>query len=202
MNAEQAEALREFKGCIKGIENETDIIGVQFACVDGYENQYGEVSRQVINLGIAREPVLRKNLARYEALQRDMARYALLVAKHGNETTIQAFMKLTQSINTCLSGTNAYSQAQKNAYVPITRGMKLCIATRNIMLYGYPVSKVILVKGEYPVVNHRKLTLCQNDIKKAAGIVEPKNFILDIGKLDVVKLAGKKITFPVLPKAA
>lgn len=201
MTKEQAEAIKIFKGAIKGVEAETDVIGCQFACVDYYENQFGEISRQTINLGIPREPVLRKNLARYEALQNDVARYAMIVAEHGNETTIQAFMKLMQSINTCLSGTNVYSQAQKDAYVTVTRGIKICIANGNIMLHGYPVSKIILAPGVYPEVKHRKLTLCQNSIKKAAGIVEPKNFILSIDKIGAVNIARKKITFPMLKAA-
>lgn len=201
MTKEQLEALKIFKGAIKGIETETDVIGCQFACVDNYENQHGEVSRQTINLGIPRELVLRKNLERYERLQKDAGRYALLVDKHGNETVIQAFMKLMQSARTCISGTNVYSAAQKDAYLVVTSGIKICIANGNIMLHGYPVSKVILVPGVYPEVKHRKLTLCQNDIKKSAGIIEPKNFILGIDNIGAVNIAKKKITFPMLKAA-
>jgi hypothetical protein len=202
MTTEQRQALVEFKAAVKGIEAGTDITGAQFICIDGYTNQYGEVSRQVINGGIPREPVLKKNLAKYLKLQKNAGMFAYYVEKYGNSTAILALNDLIKGATTCISGTNVRSQAQKDAYLPITNGMKWCIATKNLMIHGYMVSKVVLSPGEYPVVKHQAKTLCKNEMKKNLHIMDPKTFIIAMDKMGTVKMAGKTFTIPMLPVEA
>lgn len=195
----QSEAIKIFKADIKGIQADTDITGVQFIGIRSYKNKYGEISDQVINAGIPRHAVIKKNRSKYQRAMENMTTMSYLVQTYGEVLTKKAFSELLKSCETCLEGTNTNSLAQINAYVYITNGMKYCIATRQLMISGYGVSKTILVKGEYPVTNKRKLTLCKDDIKRLAGIKENfKQFILDIGKIGTVKIAGKTFEFPII----
>jgi hypothetical protein len=191
--------LQAFKKAVKGLETETDISGCQFIGVEGYTNKFGEVSNQVFNSGVDHKKVLAADRKKILTLQADAGKYGFLVQKHGNDLVARAFDELLKSADTCLAGENVRSQAQKDAYVWINGGMKYCIATGKLMIFGQKVSKTVLVPGKYPVVNSRKLTLAKNDIKQLARIKgdDYRQFIIDTEIISGVNVGGKKITFTV-----
>jgi hypothetical protein len=191
--------VQAFKQAVKGIEAGTDISGCQFIGVEGYTNKFGEVSNQVFNSGVDHKKVLAADRKKYIAVQENAGKYAFLVQKHGNELVNKAFAELIKSADSCLAGENVRSQAQLDAYVWINSGMKYCIATKKLMIFGQKVSKTVVTPGKYPVVNSRKLTLAKNDIKQMANIKgdDYRQFIIDVETISGVNVGGKKITFTV-----
>lgn len=56
--------------------------------------------------------------------------------------------------------------AQKEAYLPITKSMKLCLETGNIHIHAYAFAKEVIEAGEYAESNPRPETLQKNAIER------------------------------------
>lgn len=198
MTKAEALAMKEYKIAVKDIEKLTDIKGSQFVGIQGYTNAKGEVSNQCINTGVDHSKVLAHDLKKYHGLVHNLALYAYFAQKYGENTFREGLMELTNGCKTCLEGTNERSQAQKDAYIWINRGMKYCIATQRLMVYGYFVSKKVLVQGVYPEVKSRAKTLCKNEIKKVLKIKSDlyRQFIIEMDRVDCFMIAHNRIDIP------
>ena len=83
--------------------------------------------------------------------------------------------------------TIALSDAQKNAYTHITKGVKVNNETNQIHVFGLVVKKTVLVSIEYKQTNSRDLTIVQNKIKKLCEFKQLKyrNFIFDKAEVNL-----------------
>lgn len=199
MTKEEMEGLKALKAAIKGLEKHTDVKGVQYVGIRGYRNEYGEIADVLINVGIPHSKILQDDLALYLNGKEDIAINAHLVQKYGITLTNKAFEEKIKSCTTCLDGTNVRSKAQHDAYLPITSGMKYCIATETVFLRGLFVNKTILVPGEYPTRNKRQLTLCKEELDKLVGArsKDTRIYKLKAGNIGIVKIAGDTLEFPI-----
>lgn len=84
------------------------------------------------------------------------------------------------------------SNAQNDAYYPITKAVRLHLESGKLFIYGMTQSKKVIVKGTYKPVNSRELTLCQNKIKKYFNFSTAKfrQYAINPVQIDAVKLAG------------
>ena len=88
----------------------------------------------------------------------------------------------------------AGSNAQSDAYLQITNGLRLHIETGKIYLYGATIGKTVIVPGNFKTVNSKELTLCQNSVKKHFNFKTTmfRQYILDPEQLSGVNAAGEK----------
>ena len=73
------------------------------------------------------------------------------------------------------------SDAQKDAYIHLTKGVKLHIETMQLHVFGLVVKKTVIKSIEYKETKSRELTIIQNKIKKVCEFKQDKyrNFIFD-----------------------
>ncbi len=174
--------------------------GTTFVGIRAYENSKGEVSNQTLLVGINFENVL---IHDFKALKEKQNQLILELEKtHKKELILEAYKKVYDSLEKRLSdektkeelrqkgdSTILASDAQKDAYRHIAKGVKLHEETNQLHIFGLVVKKTILVPIEYKAVNSRELTIVQNKIKKFCEFKQDKYRTLVFDKANI-KLQG------------
>lgn len=179
------------------------IKGTSYVGIRNYENKQGEVSNQTIIAGITYENCL---LNDFKVLQENQNKvFEVLGKDYSNELIEKAYKNLYDSLEKRLSSeevkealrqqndkTIMLSDAQKDAYVHITKGIKVNKETNQIHVFGLVQRKTVLKAIEYKQTNSRELTIVQNKIKKLCEFKQDKyrSFIFDKAE---VKLQGVTI---------
>ena len=179
------------------------IKGTSFVGIKNYENKQGEVSNQTIVAGITYENCL---LNDFKVLQENQNKvFEVLGKEYANELIETAYKNVYTSLEKRLSSeevkealrqqndkTIMLSDAQKDAYVHITKGIKVNKETNQIHVFGLVVKKTVLKSIEYKETKSRELTIVQNKIKKLCKFKQDKyrSFIFDNGS---VRLQGIEI---------
>jgi hypothetical protein len=185
------------------------IKGTSFVGIKNYENKQGEVSNQTIVAGITYENCLVNDFKVLQEKQNEVIETLLAkkvlkknnkVIELTNELVESAYKNVYTSLEKRLSSeeikealrqqndkTIALSDAQKNAYTHITKGVKVNKETNEIHVFGLVVRKQVLVSIEYKETNSRDLTIVQNEIKKLCEFKQDKyrNFIFDKGQVNL-----------------
>jgi len=178
-------AVKEIVGLFESFK--TSFVGLR-----GYTNDKGEVADVVINVGIKHNTTLKgdleKRLPKIKASQ-----YLLFAEKYGDNVALQAFAEKQLSMEKSLAGTNVHANGQIDAYLHVGNGIKIHIETGDIFIYGYVVSKKVLVKGVYPVVKSRPLTLCKKDIDKGLKAGKYRQYKISFDKLVEVVTGGRVV---------
>jgi hypothetical protein len=168
------------------------IQGTSFIGIRNYENKQGEVSNQTIIAGITYENCL---LNDFKVLQENKDKvFETLQKEYPNDLIETAYNNLFTSLEKRLSSdevkqalreqndlTIRLSDAQKDAYIHVTKGVKLNIETMQLHVFGLVVRKTVIKPIEYKETKSRDLTLAQNKIKKLCEFKQDKyrNFIFD-----------------------
>lgn len=174
------------------------IKGVSFVGVRGYENTQGEISNQLLNVGVSYEKMMQID---FDNLQRNKEKISIeLGKKFSFELIDKAYNELYLSLEKRLSSpevkealrlendkTIKRSDAQKDAYIHLTTGVKLCIESQKIHVFGFVEKKTILVPIEYKPTNSKELTICKRAIEKFCGckLTKFKTFIFDKGEIKI-----------------
>lgn len=123
-------------------------------------------------------------ITRFQALQENQNEvFDILTKDYSEEVIAKAFVNLYNSLEKRLSSdevkqalreqndkTILLSDAQKDAYTHITKGIKVNKETSQIHVFGLVVKKTILKPIEYKQTNSRELTIVQNKSKKFANL--------------------------------
>jgi hypothetical protein len=147
--------------------------GVTFFSVKNYTNKFGEVSNQKINVGTNYEKMKLKDIETLQNLD--------ITAREWKSSLVDIEIARTALIEAFISPDKVRSDAQKDAYTVISKGIKVHNTTGALYLYGYRVRKTVLVKGEYPVVNSRKETIAKDELRKLLRTNKFVNFGLEVG---------------------
>lgn len=173
----------------------SNLNGTSFVGIREYTSKTtGETANHVVNANFSYCNAVEKDL---KALQSITDKDIQAIAEKGFSTEMvkMAVEKLVESFtkNQNPETQSNQSKAQQNAFVNITKSIKLCIETGQIHIYALGVSKQVLKEGEYKKVNSRELTLCQNAIKKYLNFTTAKyrNFIVNPECLANVKIQGE-----------
>jgi len=176
------------------------IKGTSFIGLRNYENKKGEVSNQTIIAGITYENCLIKDFQSLKDNQ--ILIFDSLIKTYSKELITKAYGNVYNSLEKRLSSedvkealrlqndkTIKLSDAQREAYTHVSKGVKINNETNQIHIFGLVVKKTIVKSIEYKPTNSRELTIVQNKIKKLCEFRQDKyrNFIFE--KSDV-KLQG------------
>jgi hypothetical protein len=185
---------------IELIANAKTIKGTSFVGIQGYENSKGEVSNQTIVAGITYEKCLVNDFNSLQEKQNEI--FDKLQKEFSLEILTKAYQNVFNSLEKRLSSeevkeelrrqndkTIKLSDAQKDAYLHIAKGIKLHIETQKLHIFGLVVRKKVIQSIEYKETKSRELTIAQNKIKKLCEFKQDKyrNFIFDKAE---VKLKG------------
>jgi hypothetical protein len=168
------------------------IKGTSFIGIRNYANKQGEVSNQTIIAGITYENCL---LNDFKVLQENKDKvFGILQKDYSTELVETAYNNVYVSLEKRLSSdevkealrqqndkTIGLSDAQKDAYIHLTKGVKLHIETMQLHVFGLVVKKTVIKSIEYKETKSRELTIIQNKIKKVCEFKQDKyrNFIFD-----------------------
>lgn len=173
-----------------------NIKGTSFVGVRNYTNKEGEISNQTFVVGIDYNKLLENDLQKLENF--DISKF---VSKFDADTVKLAYTELLTSLRKRLlddtekarllmkgDSTIVASQAQKDAYIPIAKGLKS--QDGFLYVYGLMVRKQVLQAIEYKKVNSAAKTLAKKEISKAADLRELKYKMFKLGKLEELKISG------------
>lgn len=176
------------------------IKGTSFVGIANYTNGKGEVSNQTIVSGITYENCLLNDFNVLQQKQNEV--FETLQKSYSIELIEKAYNNILTSLEKRLSSeevkealrqqndnTIKLSDAQKDAYLHIAKGIKLHIETQKLHIFGLVVRKKVITPIEYKETKSRELTIVQNKIKKLCEFKQDKyrNFIFDKAE---VKLKG------------
>lgn len=82
------------------------------------------------------------------------------------------------------------SQAQTDAYIHLTNGVKLHKETMNIHVYGFFKAKTVIVPGVYPVKNSREKTIAKDYIGDEIKLRMNDYRQYNLGNIDKINING------------
>ena len=132
--------------------------GVSFVNIKGYESTKNEISNQLINVGASYPNAVSKDIEYLENLDVNTLETSLC-----KDLLNEARLALIKGLKT---PNKKRSDAQKNAYQILTKGIKVHNQNRKLYIYGYLVSKEVVQKGTFKKVNSRPLTIAKNYLRK------------------------------------
>jgi hypothetical protein len=149
------------------------VTGVSFFSIKNYTNLSGEVSNQLINVGINYEKSKQKDIEFLENI--NLSEYdfksPIDLLQQAKAELIAAFIKPNENM----------SNAQKNAFTIIFPGVEVHNENGLLYIYGYGVSKTILVKGEYKDKKSKPLTIAKDELRKLLKTSHFRKFGIEIG---------------------
>ena len=159
--------------------------GVSFVSIKGYENSHGEISNNLINVGMDYGKAKKSDIETLENLD-------LTTVK--TVTDLVTLEKArTELINSFLSPDENRSNGQQDAYTTLTTGVKCHNETGKLYIYGYRENKEVLKEGVYPVVKSRPLTIAKNELKK---LLKTGKFVMfTVENISSMKLNGNTLEF-------
>ena len=174
---------------IKAVKEATEksITGVSFVSIKNYTNKEGEVSNNLINVGIKYESAKQKdidfltNLNLNEAIKEYSLKSEISLLEEAKSELIAAFIKPDEN----------RSNGQINAYTNIFAGVKVHNETGVLYIYGYRENKTVLVKGTYKEVKSKPLTIAKNEIRKLLKTGKFTQYALEVG--NTLKLNGETL---------
>jgi len=190
------------KNAIETIIAVKNIKGTSFVGVRGYENKFEEVTNQTFVVGIDYANLLKNDLKKLTSIatMRNVVKMyqanEKAIVKKGYNELVKSLEKRTSSeeekAKLLANGdkTIKASQAQKDAYINIAKGLRLNKETRDLYLFGLCVRKTILEQGNYPTKKSQKKTIIKNQIKKLAELKDTKIKNFKLGKAEELKLQG------------
>lgn len=152
---------------------ENSITGVSFVSIRNYTNKDGEVSNNLINVGIKYDSAKKKDVEFLENL--DAKQYTF---KSTPELIEEARVALIAAF---LAPDKARSEGQKDAYTVIVDGVKVHNETGQIYVYGYRENKTVLKEGTYKTVNSAALTIAKNELRKLLRTGKFTQYALECG---------------------
>ena len=150
------------------------ITGVSFFSIKRYTNKFGEVSNQLINVGINYEKSKQEDietLRNLDVTKLKGFKSSKLLLEKARVALILAFEKPNENI----------SNGQIDAYTIIAPGIRVHNETGKLYLYGYRVNKTVITEGVYPVVNSRPETIAKNELRGLLKTDKFVNFAIEVG---------------------
>ena len=168
----------------------------QFASLTYTTKESKETARYTVILGATYRTLLDKSLLALTLLDlptlaKDKGMdLALLTLAQG-----EVQKSLEKSIAAHAIGQQNADYTKRGQYASLGAGLNVNETDGSLQLFGLVQSKVVLQPGEHKVVNSKPLTLAKKAITKALPIGKFREFALDAGNIQAVKLDGTTLVF-------
>lgn len=179
----------------KGIFNKFNAIkGASFISINGYKNSHGEISNQVLNIGVSIRNAQNKDMISLSSMN-DQDYLNLAKETSIDETILRkACNEMVESLvkNTSENLDEHTSQSQVNAnnYIQLTDGLKMNKNSMDVMVYGFVNSKKIIQEGIYKQAKSQPKTMAKRAIEKYLDLRMPKYRQYILGNAENIKITG------------
>jgi hypothetical protein len=153
----------------------------------------GELSRYTANFGFSYHQVVEKSKTELEILMVENENVWDVVYK---EAAAKIMASLTKTLAAHAVGQQNEDYTKKGQYIPLGNGANLNTKDNSIQLFGLVLTKEVLVKGVYPVVNSAPVTIARRKIEKMLPIGNFREFALDETQVAQMKVNGDVIEIP------
>lgn len=159
------------------------LTGVSFFSIKNYTNSNGEISNQLINVGINYEKSKQADIVFLENLK---------IADHQFKSNL-ADLEIAKAelIAAFIKPNENRSNGQIDAYTTIFSGVKVHNETGVLYIYGYKQTKTILTDGIYPIVKSSAKTIAKNELRKLLKTGKFSQFAIEVG--NTLKANGETI---------
>ena len=171
--------------------------GAKYIGIKGYMNRYGEIADVRVNVNISSFEAKSKDVDSLKAVtQADLVtiseeeNYPLDVMEKALANLIARGEK---NISEKKEDRTNQSIAQDDAYIYLTKGVKMHKETMIVFVVGLMKDKNVRVDGVYPEKGEdtrRILTKCQDAIKKHCDLRMLKFREYEVGQMDAIKISG------------
>jgi hypothetical protein len=183
------------------------IKGTSYVGIRAYKNKDGEVSNQTLLVGINYENMLvndfqmlkDKQSLIFDTLAKDKDKkgvpYTFEAVKEAYQSVYDSLEKrlsdpeIQEALRLQGDTTIIRSDAQKDAYKHLAKGVKQHIETKVIYIFGLCERKTILEAIEYKTVNSADSTILKNKVRKICGLRQDKYRTLKFNE-GTIKLQG------------
>jgi hypothetical protein len=169
------------------------IKGCRFASLTYLSKSAGELSRYTANFGFSYHQVVEKSKTELEILMVENENVWDVVYK---EAAAKIMASLTKTLAAHAVGQQNEDYTKKGQYIPLGNGANLNTKDNSIQLFGLVLTKEVLVKGVYPVVNSAPVTIARRKIEKMLPIGNFREFALDETQVAQMKVNGDVIEIP------
>lgn len=178
--AELAEAIKTIKGC-------------QFASLTYLTKKTNELGRYTVNLGFSYHNAVTKSVTELELLIAENTETWSEITK---AAASEVMASLTKTLTAHAEGRQNEDYTKIGQYVSIGNGLNLNTTDNTLQLFGLLHSKVVLADGEpQKPVKSSPMTIEKNRIRKQLSISKFREFALDEGNVNGVKINGDTIEF-------
>lgn len=174
------------------------INGVSYVGIRGYVNKQGEVSNQLLNVGVSYEKMMQNDfislLTNKENVKNELAKKfdIALIEKGYNELYISLEKRLSkpeikEKLRLENDSTIKRSDAQIDAYTHVATGVKVHNETGKINVFGFVERKTIIEAIVYENSEQKDLTKCKRAIEKfcKCKLVKYKTFDFNKGEIKI-----------------
>lgn len=165
----------------------------QFASFVYRSKGTGELARHTLILGANYNNLIEKSKLALELLSvSELVEKGIdsTIAEQARNEVLASFAK-TLAAHT--NGEQNEDYTKRGQYVPLGNGLNLNLNDNSIQLFGLSRTKIVIEPGEEKVVKSRPLTIAKNKIKKLLPVAAFREFALDIGNIQTVKMNGETL---------
>jgi len=166
------------------------IKGNQFASLTYLTKKTKEIARYTVNLGFSYHTAILKSVTELEILMAENKDTWTSLQKVAAE---EVMASLKETIAAHAEGRQNKNYTKAGQYIPIGNGLNLNTTDNTIQLFGLLHTKVTLVAGEHKTVKSAPLTIEKNKIRKLLSVSKFREFALDVGNIEKVKVKGDTI---------
>ena len=186
--------MKNAKDFFNGMAN---LNGAKFINLNGYKS---ETSGEIANHNILTNIVV-MNAKKKDADTLLKADAKVIADKSAKSIAVDIFttaltemrVSAVKNISENKEDRTAQSQAQTDAYLPITNSLKIHKETGKLHIFGFANQKKVLVKGEYKTVNSSDKTLAKKEITKVLKLRSGKFRTFIVENIESVTLEGKTL---------
>jgi len=170
----------------------TEIQGCQFVSFTYLSKGAGELARHTLNIGFNYHTAVEKSVGELETI-------IALESADWSELQKTAANNVLASLNKTLAaharGEQNADYTKRNQYIPLGNGVNINANDGTLQVFGLKHTKTVLVPGTYPHVNHRALTVAQDEIREKLTVGKFREFALDEDAIAEVKMSGDTYEF-------
>lgn len=137
---------------------------VSFVALRGYTDAKGEIQNCTINVGLSYERAKLKDVKFLSDLNVSKFSEVVSLESHGFgvETLEEARLELLEAL---INPSVKRSEGQINAFSFVCRGLKQHIASGDYYIFGYSVTKTVVIAGETKVDTRKPLTKAKDFLR-------------------------------------
>lgn len=158
-----------------------------------YTSEEGEVSQQLINVGIPYQTVIETSFNQLDSLDKSELYAEAASQSIDNSLIDQAIDTLRDSLSQSLNRAEQFSTDEVSNFEYLSNGIKMHRETKELYLSGLVRNKKVLVSGTYKETKSRPATLAKKIVEKKLNVSKYRMFKISPLQLHEVGSEGKTL---------